>query len=37
MKYRAFFDEIETIEIEDELAKFVGVNEDGVIEIVCIH
>jgi hypothetical protein len=32
MKYRAFFDEIETIVVEDELAKFLGVNEDGVIE-----
>jgi len=32
MKYRAFFDEIETIIVEDELAKFLGVNEDGVIE-----
>ena len=32
MKYRVFFDEIETIVVEDELAKFLGVNEDGVIE-----
>ncbi len=32
MKYRAFFDEIETIVVEDELAKFLGVNDDGVIE-----
>jgi len=32
MKYRAFFDEIETIIVEDELAKFLGVNEDGVKE-----
>ncbi len=32
MKYRAFFDEIETIIVEDELAKFLGVNEEGVIE-----
>ena len=31
MKYRTFFDEIETIVVEDELAKFLGVNEDGVI------
>ncbi len=29
--YRAFFDEIEEIVVEDELAKFLGVNEDGVI------
>ena len=32
MKYRVFFDKIETIVVEDELAKFLGVNEDGVIE-----
>ena len=32
MRYRAFFDEIETIVVEDELAKFLGVNDDGVIE-----
>jgi len=32
MEYRTFFDEIETIVVEDELAKFLGVNEDGVIE-----
>jgi hypothetical protein len=32
MKYRAFFDEIEKIVVEDELARFLGVNDDGVIE-----
>ncbi|WP_457744679.1 hypothetical protein [Sulfurimonas sp.] len=32
MKYRAFFDEIENIVVEDKLAKFLGVNEDGIIE-----
>ncbi len=31
MKYRGFFDKIENIIVEDELAKFLGVNEDGVI------
>ncbi len=29
--YRDFFDEIEKIVVEDELAKFLGVNKDGVI------
>jgi len=33
MKYLSFFDEIETIVLEDELTKFLGVNEDGIIEI----
>lgn len=33
MEYQAFFDEIEQISVEDELAKFLGVNSDGVIEI----
>ena len=32
MEYRAFFDEIEKIVVEDELAKFLGVNKDGVID-----
>ena len=32
MEYRAFFDEIETIVLEDELAQFLGVNDNGVIE-----
>jgi hypothetical protein len=32
MKYRAFFDDIESITVIDELAKFLGVNEYGVIE-----
>ncbi|MCF6205646.1 MAG: hypothetical protein L3J47_01955 [Sulfurovum sp.] len=30
--YRAFFDEVESITVEDELAKFLGVNDDGIIE-----
>ncbi len=33
MKYLKFFDEIERIVLEDELAKFLGVNEDGIIDI----
>jgi hypothetical protein len=33
MGYQAFFDDIETLVLEDELAKFLGVNSDGVIEI----
>ena len=32
MKYRKTFDEFETITVKDELAKFLGVNDDGVIE-----
>lgn len=32
MKYRKIFDEFETIVVKDDLAKFLGVNEDGVIE-----
>jgi len=32
MKYLAFFDEIEKIILQDELAAFLGVNEDGIIE-----
>jgi len=33
MKYLKFFDEIESIFLKDELAKFLGVNEDGIIEL----
>jgi len=33
MKYLSFFDEIEKIVVEDELAKFLGVNDDGILEI----
>ncbi len=33
MEYKAFFDEIEQIKLQDELAKFLGVNSDGIIEI----
>jgi len=32
MKYLAFFDDIEKIILKDELAQFLGVNEDGIIE-----
>ncbi len=32
MKYLSFFDNVEKIVLEDELAKFLGVNEDGIIE-----
>ncbi len=32
MKYLSFFDKIEKIVTEDELAKFLGVNKDGMIE-----
>ncbi|WP_331774132.1 hypothetical protein [Sulfurospirillum sp. 1612] len=32
MKYRKIFDSFEKIVVQDELAKFLGVNEDGVIE-----
>jgi hypothetical protein len=32
MSYREFFNEIETIKTYDELAKFLGANDDGVIE-----
>lgn len=31
MKYASFFDDIEKIILEDELAKFLGVNDDGII------
>lgn len=33
MQYPKFFDEIESIVLKDELAEFLGVNEDGIIEI----
>jgi hypothetical protein len=32
MKYLSFFDEIPTIKLHDELAQFLGVNDDGIIE-----
>ncbi len=32
MKYLSFFDKVEKIVTEDELAKFLGVNKDGMIE-----
>ena len=33
MKYLSFFDEIESIELYDDLSQFLGVNDDGVVEI----
>ncbi len=33
MNYPPFFDEIDPILLKDDLAKFVGVNEDGILEI----
>lgn len=33
MKYLKFFDDVEKIVLEDELAKFLGVNDDGLIDI----
>ena len=33
MQYLKFFDEIEKMTLKDELASFLGVNEDGIIEI----
>ncbi len=33
MKYPLFYDEAEKIIIQDDLAKFLGVNEDGIMEI----
>ncbi len=33
MKYLAFFDDIESIVVKDELAEFLGVNDDGIIDI----
>ncbi len=32
MEYLAFFDEVEKIVLKDELAQFLGVNKDGIIE-----
>ncbi len=32
MEYLKFFDDVEKIVVQDELAKFLGVNKDGVIE-----
>ncbi|OQY41260.1 MAG: hypothetical protein B6227_05655 [Fusobacteriia bacterium 4572_74] len=36
MKYLDFFDEIPTITIYDELSQFLGVNDDGIIELTYI-
>ena len=33
MKYLSFFDEIEKITLYDDLSKFLGVNDDGIIEL----
>jgi hypothetical protein len=33
MKYLSFFDDIEKIVLKDELASFLGVNDDGIIEL----
>lgn len=33
MEYQKFFDDIESIILEDELARFLGVNSDGIIEL----
>ena len=33
MKYLSFFDEIESIKLYDDLSQFLGVNDDGVVEI----
>ena len=32
MEYLSFFDDIEKIVLEDELTKFLGVNDDGIID-----
>ncbi len=32
MKYPEFFNEVETITVKDELCRFLGVNDDGIIE-----
>jgi len=32
MKYLSFFDEIEKIVVYDDLAKFLGVNDDGIVD-----
>jgi hypothetical protein len=36
MQYLKFFDEIAPIVVQDELAKFLGVNEDGIIDITYV-
>ena len=36
MQYLKFFDEITPIVVQDELAKFLGVNEDGIIDITYV-
>jgi len=33
MNYQPFFDAIEPVVLQDELARFLGVNDDGIIEI----
>jgi hypothetical protein len=33
MKYLAFFDDIEKITVYDDLSQFLGVNDDGIIEL----
>ncbi len=33
MNYQPFFDTIEPVVLQDELARFLGVNDDGIIEI----
>ncbi len=33
MEYQAFFDAIESITLQDELARFLGVNSEEIIEI----
>ena len=37
MNYPPFFDEVEPIILQDELARFVGVNDDGIIEITYLE
>ena len=37
MNYPEFFDEVEPITLKDDLAKFVGVNNDGTIEITYLE
>lgn len=37
MNYPAFFDDVEPIILKDNLAKFVGVNNDGIIEITYLE
>ena len=36
MKYLAFFDEIPSITLYDDLSQFLGVNDDGVIELTYV-